>query len=66
MQLRPYDIPSPLVTRLVEWAAERIRTFREARTRRREESDRFYRNLANYCLAHNVSPICDDDWKTHR
>ena len=33
--------------------------------RRRTEQERdFYRNLAAYCRANNLSPICEDDWKT--
>jgi hypothetical protein len=33
--------------------------------RRRAEQERdFYRNLAAYCRDNNVSPLCEDDWKT--
>ena len=33
--------------------------------RRKTEQERdFYRNLAAYCRANNLSPVCEDDWKT--
>ena len=33
--------------------------------RRKTERERdFYRNLAAYCRANNLSPVCEDDWKT--
>jgi hypothetical protein len=45
---------------LVALVHERI----EARTRRIEQDKEFYRKLADYCRANNLSPICEDDWKT--
>jgi hypothetical protein len=36
----------------------------EARKRRIEHEREFYRNLGAYCRAHNLSPICEDDWKS--
>jgi hypothetical protein len=66
MQLRSTGAEPPLVTSVIEWLAHRIRSFQEARIRRKEQSDNFYRDLNDYCRAHNVSPMCEDDWKTHR
>jgi hypothetical protein len=36
----------------------------DAHRRRTEQETDFYRNLATYCRANNVSPVCEDDWKT--
>src|SRR5262245_9007551 len=36
----------------------------EARRRRIEQDKEFYQKLAAYCRANNLSPICEDDWKT--
>jgi hypothetical protein len=66
MQLRSRGAGSPVVTSLVEWLAHGIRSFQEARIRRRERSDNFHRNLSNDCRAPNVSPMREDDWKTRR
>jgi hypothetical protein len=38
--------------------------FLEARRQRLEDERQFYRNLKAYCRANNLSPICEDDWKT--
>ncbi len=35
-----------------------------ARQRRIEQEKEFYRKLEAYCRANNLSPICEDDWKT--
>jgi hypothetical protein len=45
-----------------------VRARIEAR-RRRIERDRelereFYRKLEAYCVANNLSPVCEDDWRT--
>jgi hypothetical protein len=42
----------------------RVRHLAEARRRRREHDQQFYRDLKAYCRAHNVSHVCEDDWKT--
>jgi hypothetical protein len=44
--------------------AHYVRGLVEARTRRLEHERTFYRNLKAYCRANNLSPICEDDWKT--
>jgi hypothetical protein len=36
----------------------------EARRRRVEHDRQFYRNLNAYCRANNISPVCEDDWRT--
>jgi hypothetical protein len=36
----------------------------EARRRRIEEDKKFYRELRAYCRANNISPVCEDDWRT--
>lgn len=36
----------------------------EARRRRIAHEREFYRNLKAYCRANNLSPVCEDDWKT--
>ncbi len=38
----------------------------EARKHRRKHDEKFYRDLKAYCRAHNVSHVCEDDWKTRR
>ena len=44
--------------------ASSVRGFLEARRQRLEHEREFYRNLKAYCRANNLSPICEDDWKT--
>jgi hypothetical protein len=44
--------------------AHYVRGLVEARKRRLEHERKFYRNLKAYCRANNLSPICEDDWKT--
>lgn len=44
--------------------ASSARSFLEARRQRLEHERQFYRNLKAYCRANNLSPICEDDWKT--
>lgn len=41
-----------------------LRRLIEARRRRIEHEREFYRKLKAYSRANNVSPICEDDWKT--
>ena len=41
-----------------------VRGLMEARKRRIEHEREFYRNLKAYCRANNLSPVCEDDWKT--
>lgn len=36
----------------------------EARKRASARDKEFYRKLNAYCRANNLSPICEDDWKT--
>jgi hypothetical protein len=36
----------------------------ESRRYRIEQDDEFYRSLRAYCRTNNLSPICEDDWKT--
>jgi len=36
----------------------------ESRNCRIEQERRFYQSLDAYCRANNLSPICEDDWKT--
>jgi hypothetical protein len=38
--------------------------FTETRRQRLEHEREFYRNLRAYCRANNLSPICENDWKT--
>jgi hypothetical protein len=66
MQLRAEGAGSPLVTSAIEWLAQRIRSLQEARMRGKEQSDISYHSFSDHCRAHNVSPMCEDDWKTHR
>ena len=42
----------------------RVRGLVEARRRRAAQDREFYRNLDAYCRANNLSPVCEDDWKT--
>jgi hypothetical protein len=42
-----------------------IRSIIEARKSRAEHEREFYRKLRDYCQAHDLSPVCVDDWKTH-
>jgi len=35
-----------------------------ARRRRIEQEREFYRKLAAHCRANDLSPICNDDWKS--
>ena len=44
--------------------ARSVRGLIEARRRRIEHEREFYRNLKAYCRANNLSPVCEDDWKT--
>ena len=44
--------------------ASTVREIVEARKRKLEQEQAFYRNLSAYCRAHDLSPICEDDWKT--
>ena len=44
--------------------ARYVRSLLEARRRRIEHEREFYRNLKAYCRVNNLSPICEDDWKT--
>ena len=41
-----------------------LRRFFQARKHRAEQEREFYRTLGTYCRANNLSPICEDDWKT--
>jgi hypothetical protein len=41
-----------------------LRSLLDARRRKIEQEKDFYRSLATYCRANNVSPVCEDDWKT--
>jgi hypothetical protein len=45
---------------LVSFVRKRI----EARKRSIEREKAFYRKLGAYCRSNNLSPICEDDWKT--
>jgi hypothetical protein len=65
MQLRAEGAESPFVTSVIEWLAQRIRSLQEARMLRKEQSDNFYHHFSDYRHAHNVSSMCEDDWK-HR
>jgi hypothetical protein len=44
--------------------AHYIRGLVEARRQRLEHEREFYRNLKAYCRVNNLSPICEDDWRT--
>jgi hypothetical protein len=44
--------------------AHYVRGLVEARRQRLEHERKFYRNLKAFCRANNLSPICEDDWKT--
>jgi hypothetical protein len=44
--------------------ALRIGRLVEARKRRIEQDDQFYRELRAYCRANNLSPVFEDDWRT--
>jgi hypothetical protein len=44
--------------------AAHVRSLIEARKRRIEHDRQFYRDLRAYCRANNLSPICEDDWRT--
>ena len=44
--------------------AASVRQVVEARKRRLEQEQAFYRELNAYCRSHDLSPICEDDWKT--
>jgi hypothetical protein len=41
-----------------------LRDLLNAHRRKVEQEEHFYRSLATYCRANNVSPVCEDDWKT--
>jgi hypothetical protein len=41
-----------------------VRGLIEMRRRRVAHDEQFYRELRVYCRANNVSPICEDDWRT--
>jgi hypothetical protein len=41
-----------------------LRRLLEAREHRIEQEREFYSNLGAYCPANNLSPICEDDWKS--
>jgi hypothetical protein len=41
-----------------------LRRLLQARKRRNEQESEFYRKLGAYCRANNLSPICEDDWKS--
>jgi hypothetical protein len=41
-----------------------LRRFLQTRKRRAEQEREFYRELGAYCRAYNLSPICEDDWKS--
>jgi hypothetical protein len=41
-----------------------LQRFLQARKRRTEQEREFYRDLGAYCRANNLSPICEDDWKS--
>jgi hypothetical protein len=41
-----------------------IGTLIASRRRRAAQDDAFYRDLAAYCRANKVTPVCEDDWKT--
>jgi hypothetical protein len=47
-------------TRFSHW----LRRFLQARKRRIEQEREFYRSLGAYCRAKNLSPVCEDDWKS--
>jgi hypothetical protein len=44
--------------------ALRVRNLMEARKRGIEQDRKFYRELRAYCRANNLSPVCEDDWRT--
>jgi hypothetical protein len=44
--------------------ASLVRERIEARKRSIEHEKEFYRKLGAYCRSNNLSPICEDDWKT--
>ena len=66
MKIKSKSAGYPLVMSFIEWLADRIRTIQEARIRRREHSDKFYRDLKNYCRANNLTAVCEDDSRTRR
>jgi hypothetical protein len=41
-----------------------LRRLLEAHRRRIKQEQDFYRNLAAYCRDNDLSPVCEDDWKT--
>ena len=41
-----------------------LRRLLDAHRRKTEQERDFYRSLAACCRANNVSPLCEDDWKT--
>jgi hypothetical protein len=41
-----------------------VRGLIETRRRRIAHDEQFYRELRVYCRANNVSPVCEDDWRT--
>jgi hypothetical protein len=41
-----------------------LRALLEAHRRRIKQEQDFYRNLAAYCRDNDLSPVCEDDWKT--
>jgi hypothetical protein len=41
-----------------------LRGLLDAHRRKVEHEKDFYRSLATYCRTNNVSPVCEDDWKT--
>jgi hypothetical protein len=41
-----------------------LRRFLQARKHRTQQEREFYRKLGAYCRANNLSPICEDDWKS--
>jgi hypothetical protein len=57
-----------MIAHLVRKALARLTSYvfrlAEARKRRIAHDQEFYRNLKAYCRVNNISPVCEDDWKT--
>jgi len=43
-----------------DWLARLL----QGRKRKNEQEREFYRRLGAYCRANNLSPLCEDDWKS--
>jgi hypothetical protein len=66
MRLEPRTAVAKFVTAVARsktTLAAIVRNNIEARERRIEHDEKFYRELGAYCRANNLPPVCEDDWR---